>query len=77
MEENYKEYLNKKLGKGSKDYIKSYNYPKQILKTYAESSDCKKGFLVFSKGKKMWEAAFRLATEKEIKEQIIKNIFQQ
>ena len=77
MEENYKEYLTKKLGKGSKDYIRGYNYPKQVLKTYAESSDGKKGFLVFSKGKKMFETAFRLATKKEIKEQIIKNIFQQ
>jgi hypothetical protein len=75
MEENYKQYLSKKLDKGSKNYIKSYSYPQQIQKTYAETSDCKKGFLVFSKGKKMFETAFRLATEKEIKEQTIKNIF--
>jgi hypothetical protein len=71
MNEEYKNSLKKKFGLTAKIYIMNFNYPQQIQKIFNSDKD----ILVFSQNRKMWNKAFRLATEKEIREQNIKNIF--
>ena len=68
MNESYKENLKNKFGVNAKIFIMNFDYPQEI-----QSSE--KEILGFLENKRMWNKAFRLATEKEIKEYKLKNIF--
>ena len=64
--------LSKNSSQNAKKYIENYKFPRQILSI---TSTPMSHLYVMGKGLKIREREFRLATEKEIKEQEIRSKF--
>jgi hypothetical protein len=77
LNETYIEYIEKRFGKKSETFIRKNQYPQIIKKIYKGDNILKSTVLEFYSGSKVKVRGteFRFATEKEIKEQEIRNIF--